>query len=167
MSSALSTLLDDADHQWSEGMLGNAYARYTQALEQDPAAWRADFQLAWIDAAFMPLHPSRIRALDRPGLSDEARALLARLGTATRLPDGLARWDLVALRRAPEASQSAWWMRQGQHAAAAGQYGLALACYQEAERLTPDRFHDPPRIVQTLPVQLETHLRVLRNSIAP
>jgi len=164
MAEAPAEMLRVADQHWTDGLLAPAHAGYAQALQLDPGSWHAAFQLAWIDASFGPLDPARVRELTRPDLPVEARAVLKVLvAPRPTLAGEVADWDLVALRARPEASKVGWWTDKATKSGHAGQYGVSLACWHEAEHLAPDRFFDPPSEMQAAAQQIENHLRAVRS----
>lgn len=162
--STLADTLAQADQDWTFGLLTAARRGYEAALTSDPSSWHASLQTAWIDSAFERIDPDRISKLERPGLGAEALQRIEMLRAAKPVLSGdRSAWDIESLRTRPDASSAAWWEKNAALANDARQYGLALACFQEAELLAPARYYDPPRVMQGLPLQAETQLRIARG----
>ncbi len=163
------TLLALADQDWRFGQLAAARDHYAQALALDPRCWRAQFQLAWIDSAFAPLTQDRIDALRRQDLPQKAAAhveLLAGRAVPDRakyLPGDVRDWSIETMRQRPEANERTWWERQAALVAAANQPGLAHALYEEAAKLEPEMYFDPPAQMTALPGRASAHLAALRD----
>jgi hypothetical protein len=157
-------ILTLADQDWTFGQLASARRGYGDAERADPGSWHAAFQAAWIDAAFGPLDPGRLKSLDRPGLGAGQSKRLSMLRSAKpTLSGGPADWDIETLRKHKESSSAAFWEKRAAEANAANQFGLAMACYREAEHLAPSRYYDPPREMQALPLVIEQHLNDVRG----
>ena len=156
-----------ADYLWECGDLKEARAQYAEALRQDPACWHAEFQLVWIDAAFELLREARVKKLLRPGLSEWATQHCAMLSSLSILEGGMDAWDRAFLKAQPEAGTTAFWEGKAERAEEAGQYGLADACYGEAELLDPNGYLYPPKKARVLPSQIRSHLAGLRSALAP
>ena len=93
-----------ADQWWEGGSLSLARESYLRALALDPKSSHAAFQLAWIDASF-ERRPAGTTFEAR--LGEEALERLRRhVESAARLPGGIERWDIDALRRRPDAAES-------------------------------------------------------------
>jgi hypothetical protein len=159
--------LDDAHEAWAEGRLGDARRGYQAHRD----AWGARMQLAWLDAAFGRLAPADAEALRVPGLSESAIARVDALAGAAAYPDPLpgdeTDWDIAALRARGAEQTGGWWLAQGKAASAAGLYGVADACIDEAEDRTPDILWDAPGWTRTLTALLREHLAVAAESPPP
>ena len=136
------TPLEQAGEAWGEGRILDAQRGYQAIVKTNPDQWGALFQLAWLDGIFGKLTLARIRALDRPGLSGSARNMTRALeGMASDpmpLEGDVADWDIAALRRRGSGeTYSSWWEARGKAACKAGLYGVALACFEEAESREP------------------------------
>lgn len=157
-------LLRLSDQQWAWGQLNAARASYQRVLElaggPEPA-WRARFQLAWIDAAFAPPSTAVLATLCRadlpPGAAQRVELLAQR--TTGFLPEGLAAWDIEALATQPVAGRG--WQERAARAAAAGQYGLAQACHARAAALDPGAYVRPPSEAGRVAAQTSQHLAAL------
>ena len=166
------SLLDDAATAWREGRLLDARAAYGAALQADPASWAAAFQLAWLDSAFGGPTRAQVQALERDDLSPSARGLVDALADMARqptsLPGRIEDWDIDALlRQGSTEHYGSWWESRGKTAAGVGLYGLALACFEEAERREPGgAFWDPPAWSHSLPAQVESHLALVAHPFA-
>jgi hypothetical protein len=138
-------------------------------LEHDPANWHAAFQIAWIEAAFAPIGVERVEALQRYTMPVEAADELVQLlhraregAEAPLLEGGIDAWDIDVLKAAADGKNHDWWEERAARAANALQYGLAQACYDEAEALAPELYFDPPRGYRSLPVP-RTHTEAVRT----
>ena len=164
------SVLDDANDAWREGRIVDARRAYLAIVRSDPTAWGAAMQLAWFDAVFGRLPLPRARAMDRPELGVLARSLVRALVAMAETPEPLDGaeddWDLDAMRRRSPDAPAPWWEERARTAARAGLYGVALAAFEEAEALSPASYWDPPRWSQTLPGQVETHLRAIAEPFA-
>lgn len=167
MTAELSNLLLIADQDWEFGFMKKARAEYAEVLERDPSNWHAAFQLAWIDSGFGPIDSDRVEHLRLPRLPSSAAERVERLSERFHhgpfLDGNVSHWDIEALRRLPEAKTARWWEERGARAASAAQYGLALACYSEAEQLTPEMYFDPPAAFKAVP-RPGTHLHAIRSA---
>jgi tetratricopeptide (TPR) repeat protein len=161
------TAAERADEAWREGRILEAQREYQTIANNDPNAWGALLQLAWLDAAFGKLTAARARALERPGLSESARDIVRTLeqiaGDSPSLEGTVADWDIENLRRRGGGeTYSSWWEAKGRAAQKAGLYGVALACLEEAESREPSgAYWDPPGWTHSLPAHLEGHLKVV------
>jgi hypothetical protein len=139
-------ILEQADQDWTFGLLSAARRGYGDAQRADPSSWHAAFMAAWIDAAFGPLDPGRLKQLERQGLSPGRSKRLAMLRDAKPLlPGAPSDWDIETLRKDKDSSSATFWEKRAAEANRANQYGLAMSCYREAELLAPSRYYDPPR----------------------
>jgi hypothetical protein len=148
MGSELAFHLTRGDQAWELGALSPARDAYFEAQRVAPRSWHAAFMIAWIDLAFAPLDDDRWRALllavPRPTWRER---LTSRAGAAARgvvLVGGPTLWDIDVLRRAARPSDD-WWESCARRASAAGQYGLARVCFDEASNYTSVYDYDPPR----------------------
>jgi hypothetical protein len=163
------TPVERAGEAWRQGRILEAQRQYQTIANQDPKAWGALFQLAWLDAAFGKLSPARSRVLDQPGLSESARNMVRTLdqvaGDAPLLEGTIDDWDIESLRRQGAGeTYSSWWEARGKAAYKAGLYGVALACLEEAESREPSgAYWDPPGWTHSLAGQLEGHLRLVSH----
>ena len=166
------TAIDAAADAWRDGRIVDARRQYQAILKNDPSDWGAQFQLAWLDGIFGKLTRDRVKALDRPGLSESAHhvveALQGMIAYPTPLEGSEADWDIDALRRqGGNETYSSWWEARGKAATEAGLYGVASACLEEAERREPNgAYWDPPSWTHSLPALLEGHLDLVRNPFA-
>jgi tetratricopeptide (TPR) repeat protein len=160
-------LLSLADQWWEVGLLLKACAAYRDVLARDPSNWHAAFQLAWIEVGFGRIDADRVDALQRPGLAAAAaeriEQLRKRLERGPFLDGTIADWDLNGLRGSSDAKTARWWEEHAAYAAAAGQYGLALACFGEAEALAPEMYFDPPAAFKAAP-HPGKHLAAVRSA---
>lgn len=167
MTAEVANLLLIADQDWQFGFLRKARAGYAEILDLDSSNWHAAFQLAWIDSGFGPIDESRIEKLRISDLPSRAAERVERLSERSQrgpfLDGEVSTWDIEALRRLPDTKTARWWEDRAARAAAAAQYGLALACYAEAERLTPDMYFDPPSSVKAVP-EPGNHLHSVRTA---
>lgn len=159
--------LAEADDLWSEGRLRAARELYGRL---EALSWHAAFQAAWIDAAFGPVSDDRLAALDREGLSQDARELVEIVTERVRdrepdeiLPGTVDDWDLDSLRTKPKAGDRRWWEECGDRAIETGQWGLAEACFDQAAEISPEMYYDPPARVQGILAQVEAHLDIVRG----
>ncbi len=159
-------MLSTADRDWRFGDLPRAHAAYCNVLVHDESDWHAAFQLAWIDAAFGPIDAQRITTLQRRGLSAQQlesmevlgqRAQLLLEGSPHSLDGTLPDWSFDRMRERFGDDVAAWEEAAGR-AARAMQYGLADSCFNEAARLAPERFFDPPRAMQSASSMAARHV---------
>ena len=76
----------------------------------------------------------------------------------------VADWDIeVSATTGTEAeTYSSWWEAHGKAAFKAGLYGVALACFEEAEtREVNGAYWDPPGWTHSLPALVDGHLAVV------
>jgi hypothetical protein len=167
MTPETSQMLALADQNWEFGFMEKARAGYADVLKRDPSNWHAALQLAWIDSGFGPIDQDRVSALRRPGLPTTASEAVDRLAERAQrgpfLDGNVSTWDIEALREKPDAKTSRWWEDCGARAASAGQYGLAIACYGEAEQLAPEMYFDPPAAFKAVP-RPGNHLYAIRTA---
>ncbi len=158
-----------ASQAWREGRILDAQREYQAILKADPDAWGALFQLAWLDGIFGKLTLGRIAVLDRLGLSESARNMIKALkGMAEHpmpLEGTLADWDIDVLRqRGSGETCSTWWEARGKAAFKAGLYGVAIACFEEAESREPNgAYWDPPGWTHSLPALVDGHLALVAH----
>jgi hypothetical protein len=167
MTPEVSKLLAIADQDWEFGFMKKARAGYDAVLARDPSNWHAAFQLAWIDSGFGQIDADRVEHLRGQRLPSAAAERVERLSERIQrgpfLDGNVSTWDIEALRQLAEAKTARWWEDRGARAAAAAQYGLALACYGEAEQLTPEMYFDPPAAFKAVP-RPGNHLHALRTA---
>ena len=167
------TPIERAGEAWREGRILKAQRKYKAILQTDPQEWGALFQLAWLDGIFGRLTPERVQELNRPGLSGSARHMIEALDGMARDPmplEGTASdWDIETLRRHGRGEYySSWWEARGKAASKAGLYGVALACFEEAESREPNgAYWDPPGWTHSLPAQVEQHLELVTHPFEP
>ena len=165
MTPDLARLIAIADHYWEFGFMNKARAGYADVLARDPSNWPAAFQLAWIDSGFGAIASDRIERLRNAGLPIPAAEVLDRLAERNQsgpfLDGSVSTWDIEALRAVQSEETATWWEERAAKAAAAGQYGLALACYGEAERIAPEMHFDPPPAFKAVP-RPGNHLHAIR-----
>ena len=165
MTPEISKLLAVADQDWEFGFMNKARAGYAKVLERDLSNWHAASQLAWIDSGFGPIDAARVEHLRGQRLPSPAAERVERLSERFErgpfLDGNASAWDIEALRGLPEPKTARWWEDGGARAAAAAQYGLALACYAEAEQLTPEMYFDPPAAFKAVP-RPGNHLHAIR-----
>jgi hypothetical protein len=167
MTSDIRKLLSLADQWWEVGLLQKACVAYRDVLARDPSNWHAAFQLAWIDAGFGRIDADRVEALQRPELpaaaAERLERLRERLERGPFLDGTIADWDLEGLRGSSDSKTARWWEEHAARAAATGQYGLALACFGEAEALAPEMYFDPPAAFKAVP-HPGKHLAAIRSA---
>jgi tetratricopeptide (TPR) repeat protein len=162
-----------ANDAWREGRILEAQRQYQAIIRTDPNVWGALFQLAWLDGIFGKLTAERVRALERPGLSESARniikALEGMVSDPMPLVGSMADWDIESLRQQGGGeTYSSWWEAHGKAAAKAGLYGVALACLEEAESREPNgAYWDPPWWTHSLPALVEGHLELVVHPFEP
>jgi tetratricopeptide (TPR) repeat protein len=167
------TPMERAGKAWREGRILEAQREYQAIVKTEPDAWGALFQLAWLQGIFGKLTPERVETLDRPGLSESARNMINVLeGMASEprpLEGDVDDWDIKALReRGSGEVYSSWWEARGKAAFKAGLYGVALACFEEAESREPNgAYWDPPGWTHSLPAQLNGHLDLVAHPFGP
>ena len=161
------TSLDSAGEAWREGRIIDAQRDYKAILATAPDSWGALFQLAWLDGIFGKLSPERIQPLRRSSLSESAKNMIRALEGMSPHPvpleGSVADWDIETLRQRGRAeTYSSWWEAQGKAAFKAGLYGVALACFEEAEtREVNGAYWDPPGWTHSLPALVDGHLAVV------
>jgi hypothetical protein len=167
MTPEVSKLLAIADQDWEFGFMNEARAGYDGVLKSDPSNWHAAFQLAWIDSGFGPIDADRVEHLRSQRLPIAAAERVERLSERVQrgpfLDGSVSKWDIEALRGLAEPKTARWWEDCGARAAAAAQYGLALACYAEAEQLAPEMYFDPPTAFKAVP-RPGNHLHAIRTA---
>ena len=167
------TPIESAGEAWREGRILDAQREYQAILKSDSGAWGALFQLAWHDGIFGKLSPERVQLLDRPGLSESARNMIKALeGMANDpmpLEGSVDDWDIEVLRQRGRGEiYSSWWETHGKAASKAGLYGVALACFEEAESREPNgAYWDPPGWTHSLPALVDGHLELVAHPFAP
>jgi len=155
-----------ADDAWCTGALVDAHALYSEALKKHPDCWHAAFQVAWLDTSFGKVTQNQLDALQQTGLSQNQLDVLAVLnewaelvlaGQSRAILNGdLASWDIGALKT--RCSHASEWEDAGKAAARAKQFGLAHACYAEAESLAPETYWDPPAAARRATQMMKQHM---------
>lgn len=169
----MTTPEERASQAWREGRILDAQREYQVILKTDPAAWGALFQLAWLDGIFGKLTPGRVEVLDRPGLSESAQNMIKALKGMADYPMPLkgtvVDWDIKVLRqRGSGETYSTWWEAHGKAACKAGLYGVAIACFEEAESREPNgAYWDPPGWTHSLPALVDGHLALVAHPFSP
>lgn len=160
-----------ADDAWREGRLVAARRAYQELLTRDPNDWRARAALATMDVQFGKLSVDAARALLRDDLSRDAKEHVRRLIEVAedreheKLPGSEASWDIDALRVAGKKRGWAWWLKKGEAAYHAWQYGLALACFEEACNDFDALRDDMPGWAQKALGQKDDYLSMLANAL--
>lgn len=169
MTTAFDEAMQDGGVAWREGRLVDAEASFREALRRQPASWPAEFQLAWLDAAFGQLTPAKAQALDRPDLGAEARlrfrALIAQATTESHLGGALPDWDIGALDSTGADKDHVWWLDRGKRAWSVGLFGLANECYERAASRSNLLYDDPPSWAQGALTQADHHLAAVSGAI--
>jgi hypothetical protein len=160
-----------ADDAWREGRLLAARDGYKAILSRDPNDWRARTALASMDLAFGKLSVDAARALSRDDLSrdakDHVRSVVAAAEDRERdtLKGKEAAWDIEALRVAGKNADDTWWLKKGKAAWDVWLFGLAAACFDEANNRSESLSYNPPPWAQVTLSQADDYLRMLAGAL--